>query len=155
MNIWKDQRGVTIIELMIVILIAVAISLYAIPRYLESKRAMEIKNATSQVAADLRKTQALAMNGQTSATLTFNPPSSYQITWPDGTVENINLPDNVSIDANPGYVTFNWQGIPSKDLDNDGDLDFFNVDEDVVIKHNSGETITIEIVAHTGEVHVR
>ncbi|MHC4269230.1 MAG: prepilin-type N-terminal cleavage/methylation domain-containing protein [Planctomycetota bacterium] len=115
----RNEKGFTIVELIIVIVIAGIMAAIAIPRMNEVSE-VDIYTAARQVKSEIRYAQELAMSKYTTVTITFNGGAgTYAITGnginpSNGDTISGNLPDNSYATFDAGYAyMFNSSGVPT------------------------------------------
>jgi prepilin-type N-terminal cleavage/methylation domain-containing protein len=69
----RPARGVTLIELMIVLLILAMVSATALPRFAHVRRQHRFDLVSRRLVADLRKTRAQAIRAKANYTVLFTP----------------------------------------------------------------------------------
>jgi MSHA pilin protein MshC len=147
-KIFKSNKGWTLIELVIVILIIGVLAVTMIPQFRGALNAIQLRTAKEKLIDDLYYAQHYAIANH--RTVWFNAPTgnvySYGIYDPTqeltdpstGSDAIINLTSNVSISTG-GFFEFDWWGIPDSGGGN-------------AIILNGSETITI--ISETGFIHV-
>jgi prepilin-type N-terminal cleavage/methylation domain-containing protein len=108
-NYYKTQRGMTLLELMVVLAIGAILVVAAIPSFLNMKSHLTLKGAAQVLVGELRTTQADAI--RKGLTATWNSPGT-QKTYQDFCSANSCVPTDgggnaaASIGFGPsGYVT--------------------------------------------------
>lgn len=145
------QRGFTLVELVIIIVLIGVLAVYAIP---SSKSDLTAWNAADELMQAIRYSQQKSLDntGQAAAGIqlqsqgfSFIGTTSLGITW------NIQLPTPAySIDISPtGTILFNGRGVPTCS----GSLNCGNATESIRITTENGNSATIYIEPYTGLVH--
>lgn len=105
-------KGFTIIELIVVMVIIGILAVMVIPRMMDTGT-INIRESAELVAADIRKTQDLAMADILSHTITFTSGSgSYVIDQGTANAQTITLPSGVTINTS-STITFSRLGVPN------------------------------------------
>lgn len=108
----KFSPGVTLIELMIVVVVLAVLAGIAIPALQTMIAANELNTAQENLAQTLRKARGFAMSRATLASVAIGVSSRQAVLQlSDGSLANetITLPASVAVDANASY-TFNPGG---------------------------------------------
>jgi len=100
-------KGFTVIELIIVIVIIGILAVMVIPRMMDT-RTINARESAELVAADIRRTQELALSGISSQSVIFTSGNGYYIAGG----RTVTLPSGVTIGTTT-TITFNRQGVPS------------------------------------------
>jgi prepilin-type N-terminal cleavage/methylation domain-containing protein len=147
-KIFKSNKGWTLIELVIVIIIIGVLAVTMIPQFRGALNAIRLRTAKEKLIDDLYYAQHYAITNH--RTVWFNAPTgnvySYGIYDPEVVLTDLSTGDsaiiyltsNVSISTG-GFFEFDWWGIPVPGGGND-------------IILNGSETITI--TSETGFIHV-
>jgi prepilin-type N-terminal cleavage/methylation domain-containing protein len=69
----SNERGFTLLELMIALAIVTTVSALAIPNYLVWNRTYQLRQATTELQGNLNLARMTAMNRNTSVTMTLGP----------------------------------------------------------------------------------
>src|SRR5215203_1541283 len=90
---WKDERGFTLIEVMITIVIMVIVLAIATSSWFKAVESRRVDSATNQVVADLRLAHTQATNRliDTSFVVPSADSSTYQV-GPPGDLDTMTLP---------------------------------------------------------------
>jgi len=139
-----DQRGFTLIELIMVMVIVGILAVVAVPRFFDNNT-FQARGIADQVQSSLRYAQkiAIAQHKLVAVNITTGTSSDCGLTLVGGNVKcQISLPSGVTVTpAPPQTFTFNALGQPQP-----------NAQASVVIA-GGGVTSTITIEAETGYVH--
>lgn len=121
---WKKQNGLTIAELLIVIVLVSIVAVIAVPRFVTSPN---LDAQVQQLLGDLRYTQMLAITHGQRFRVNFTLPSSYGITDLSGTAipnpstggNTITLPTDITLsnltNLPNNLIAFDEKGIPYSD----------------------------------------
>jgi len=138
--IMKNDRGFTLIEIIMVIITIGILAFVVISKYPTTE--ISLDTAADMIKSDIRSVQALAIAKHAAQTLTFN--SSTQYTFPKlgGGTETRIFGDifrgGISLSAYPGSITFNSLGEPSAGYG--------------TITITNGSSITLTVLQYTGKV---
>lgn len=136
-----DNRGFTLTELMVVVVIAGVMATIAIPSYISYLPHLRLNAATRDLISDLRLARQLAVSKNTPYTVDFVSSKRYQITG-GTTVKTVDLV-NVDIDDDP--LPSDFQFTPFGTI---------TAQITVPLTNNRGETRTLEILT-TGTVRLQ
>ena len=135
-SVWSDERGFSLAELMLVILIMVIVFGIASPTFFGAIESRRVDSATNQVVADLRLAQSQATNRLIDSSfevLSANP-STYTIEV-DGNTETRTLPGDDQgtpktkiVAATDITITFHSDG--SAEIDPAGNITVTTTDDD-------------------------
>ena len=121
----RGERGVSIVELLIVILMIAVVSAYAFMRVAEAQQSARLDGAVRQLAAYLEKTRLdsvrrRATSAAQMATVTLTGPNAYRVSLDadgNGALDpprNFRLPQGVTFNtggaAYPVTIRYNWRG---------------------------------------------
>jgi prepilin-type N-terminal cleavage/methylation domain-containing protein len=136
-------RGITLIELILVILIIAILSAVAIPKVgIDFSQRTSLDGAAYMIASDIRYAQEWAMSTRTSKSVSFASGSSTYTFHPQGSFDpSGQLPAAVRINQN-FMVTFNSLGEPMV-----GGGGSFSIS-------SGSQTKTIGIINYTGKVTI-
>ncbi len=130
------SKGFTLIELIIVIVIIGILAILVIPRII-STTTISARESAEMVAADIRKTQELAMADTASHSITFTSGSgSYTIDQGTANAQAISLPSGVTINTTV-TITFDTKGVPN-----------------AAATINVGGATTVTVIQNTGRVTI-
>lgn len=108
------EKGMSLQELLLVLVVVAAIALIVTPAFLPRMRSYKVRTAARQVQAELRLARTVAVMSFTSVTILFR---SGEYSWTDaqGRVRRFTLPEGVSITdlidpLNGDNVTFEKNG---------------------------------------------
>jgi type II secretion system protein H len=116
----RDRRsGFTMVELLVVLILAAIISSMVVPKFFGFVRQMSARSATSQVVADLTLARTQAVREGRTVSLRVTGPSTYKVTLDNGTaiVRTIKTVDvkggqrDVTLAPNGGRVIFDSRGM--------------------------------------------
>lgn len=118
----RDEKGFTLIELIIVLLIISLITAAFLPFLARAKESMDLRTASSKLAADLRYVQQRCISGDTGgkAALILERAENRYIIKTSDENEIVELPSNIEIkyitidEGDNSKVTFSKFGRPSK-----------------------------------------
>ena len=102
-----DQRGFTIIELIMVVVLIGILAVSVVPKFTDTS-AISLQGGAAMVAADIRYTQELAMSTHAPKTITFTTNDTFYTV----VSQTMNLPSRVSISSGATF-TFNSLGEPT------------------------------------------
>lgn len=108
----KFSSGVTLIELMIVVVVVAILAAIAVPALQTMIAANELNTTQENLAQTLRKARGFAMSRATLASVAITASSRQAVLQlSDGSLANeiITLPSSIAVDANASY-TFNPSG---------------------------------------------
>ena len=108
----KRERGLTLIEALIVLVLLGISSAFASSVVVERVRATRSRTAADQLALDLRAARMAAIsNGKpVSLVVSTDPANVYEYTDGRGTLRRIDLPDGVRIVSSTSPITFEPNG---------------------------------------------
>ncbi len=151
----KRAQGFTLIELVLVLLIAAIISTYAIIRF--PSGSINISAQADQIVADIRHTQSLAINRGQRYRINFAS-DRYWISSADGATlythpasssTTIFLDTGISLSSSHGFLVFDGQGTPYINTLTPGTA----LGSDAVVTLTAAsETRTVRITPETGRV---
>jgi prepilin-type N-terminal cleavage/methylation domain-containing protein len=107
---WKEERGFTLVEVLVVIILMGIVLAIASSAWFGVVRSRNVDSATNQVAADLRLAHSKATNRL--ADYSFVVPAANSTTYqtgPTGTLASNSLPDGIQI-ATATTVVFKADG---------------------------------------------
>ncbi len=151
----RKDNGFTLIELVLVILIAAILSTYAIIRF--PTGSINIAAQADQIMADIRHAQSLAINRGQRYRINFNN-DRYWISSADGATlythpasgsTMILLDTGITLSSSHGFLVFDGQGTPYTNALTPGTTLATNA---VITLSTSGETRTVRISPETGRV---
>lgn len=106
------SKGFTIIELIIVMVILGILAIIVLPRMINTG-AITGREAAEMVAADIRKTQDLALADTSSHSITFVSGSgNYTIDQGTAKAQTVTLPSGTTINTT-ATITFDNKGVPN------------------------------------------
>ena len=125
-----NKKGVTLVELIVVILLLGILAAFAVPNYFDYLKRATIAGNAAKIASELRYVRDYASARDISCVLTITAPNgttgSYRFNEVDSNGEDIVLPseptveipfpDNVIVTANPDDVTFTDTGRPEAEV---------------------------------------
>ena len=136
LNLRQDSKGFTIIELIMVIVIIGIMAVTAIPRMI-STGTISSRESAEMVAADLRKTQELAMADVASHSIAFASGSgSYTIDQGKANAQTMTLPSGTTINST-ATIIFDTHGVPN-----------------AATTIDVGGVTTVKVVQYTGRVTI-
>lgn len=96
--IWYDQQGVTLIEIMLVLMIALLLGTLGLPTYADLMARHRLNAATVQVMSDLMLARRRALSQQHSVQLLFSDKEdqAYQI-WDDFDNNNKKIEEEIEM----------------------------------------------------------
>ncbi len=139
-KIFKSNKGVTLIEMVVVIVIIGVLAVTIIPQFRGALNAIRLRTAKEKLIDDLYYANHLAMANHTTVEFNINPSSNSYSFGPTGALTTVDLEDEyVSVEITSASFSFdyNWWGMPS-------------TGGSIVL--NGSETINI--VEETGFIHV-
>ncbi|MEP6569936.1 MAG: type II secretion system protein [Acidobacteriota bacterium] len=113
----KFEQGFSMLELMLVLVVAGTISAFAVIRIQSSREALTLQNSVRQLASQIEKARLDAVRRHASSQVVFDSNTSYNVTMDfdgNGTAvpRNYRLPSGIEIP--PGSplpsISFNWRG---------------------------------------------
>ncbi|HKR01182.1 MAG TPA: hypothetical protein VJT09_10940 [Pyrinomonadaceae bacterium] len=176
----SGERGVSIVELLIVVVMITVVTSFAVMQIGAAQRAMRLTNSAREFAGYLEKARLdsvrrHAMSNGEMASVTINSASSYTITIDqngDGTLDparTIQLPQTHGASfaglTVPYTIRYNWRGRPVDSLGNSLNLSFriqdgggnsnpINVTSagDTSLSNINTSTVTVSTVAGTSNI---
>jgi prepilin-type N-terminal cleavage/methylation domain-containing protein len=147
---WKDERGFTLFEVMITVVIMGIVFAIASSTWFRVAESRRVDSATNQVVADLRLAHTQATNRLTDSSFVVPSADSsiYEI-GPPGELETRDLPDDDQGTPKTKIlaattITFHSDG--SATIDPAGDITVAAIDEDCVDDDDPCHTIEINTV---------
>jgi prepilin-type N-terminal cleavage/methylation domain-containing protein len=166
-NTQYDKNGVTLIELVMVIVMISILAVLAIPRF-ESFYYIKLQGAAKRVISDIRYTQQMALARHEKYKIVFSTGTdSYEVrrvsdnSYATDPFTRANLNVSLSSDAQfqgidiaatnltSGTLQFNWQGVPLDVTDS-----ALSADASVRLDYK-GYSVTVYITPDTGRTRVQ
>ena len=94
----KDERGVNLIELMVVVAVAAIVTAIAVPTYVSYLPFLKVRSAARDLISDLRYTRQQAVSENTNHRLIFSSIAEYSIQRVSDSkvIKSVDLADNYS-----------------------------------------------------------
>ena len=109
-EIWQGERGFTLTELMVTIIIMGIVFAIASSSWFGAVESRRVDSATNQLAGDLRQAHSMASNRLVAYQVIFaNGSSSYQF-GPAGYLTTRTLPDGVKVSTSLSTIVFKPDG---------------------------------------------
>jgi type II secretory pathway pseudopilin PulG len=115
-NIPRTDRGFTILQLLVTLVVMAVVSSFAIMSIRSSRSALALQNSVRFLASNMEKARLDAVRRHSSTAVTFTSDTSYTITMDFGGSgtpfsRSFNLENGVRIISTPlPSATFNWRG---------------------------------------------
>jgi len=109
-----NEKGFSLIELIVIVLIMMALLVIAVPQFGAMSRKAAIERQTRQIYADLTTARSRAMNTNTAHVVTMPAALSYAISDGTNIVVSGKLSYNVTWSGSLPALTFNSRGLPSE-----------------------------------------
>lgn len=130
------SKGFTLIELIIVMVIIGILAILVLPRMITTTT-ISARESAQMVAADIRKTQELAMADTAGHSITFTSGSgNYTIDQGTANAQTISLPSGVTVNTTV-TITFDTKGAPN-----------------AAATINVGGATTVTVIENTGRVTI-
>ena len=113
----KFEQGFSMLELMLVLLVAGTIGAFAVVRIQSARESLNLQNSVRQLAGQIEKARLDAVRRHSTSQVVFDSNSSYNVTMDfDGSgtpyTKNYRMPGDIAIP--PGSplpsISFNWRG---------------------------------------------
>ena len=156
MKIWKEQKGVTLMELVIVAVIIGVMSALAVPSFLNYASKMEAKGTARDIVSTMRMARSKAISERVQYGIFFDPgnrgytffkdkvtPANFQFEVGDSII----VRDTLDRDVNYGGNTFTNTTVVFKTdggASSSGDMQ--------ILPKSGGFTYNVNVLASTGRV---
>jgi Tfp pilus assembly protein FimT len=111
-----DNRGASIVELIIVVMVIGVMSAFALIQVQSARSSMRVQNSVRQLSSYMEKARVDAVRRHDVASVTFNSPTTYTVTMDFNNSghafpRTFNFQDGVKMASSDlPNVTFNWRG---------------------------------------------
>lgn len=121
-NVPKNNEGFTLIEILVILIIAGILSAISVPSFLAMYNRGKVNDALTQVRATLQQAQTQAIRKNQSCTVTINSPGD-QVTSSCFAQKSVTLDSNVDMASNIASTKFSYRGTVT--LGSSGTIVFF------------------------------
>jgi Tfp pilus assembly protein FimT len=115
-NIWRQDSGMGVVELVIVVAIISVVSVFALVQIRSSRSAMRVQNSIRQLASYMEKARVDAVRRHGTTSVTFTDTRTYSVTMDfnsggSPSTRTFTFQDDVRLASSElPNVTFNWRG---------------------------------------------